>query len=219
MRALIMGPQGSGKGTQALLLSKKYGIVHISTGDIFRYNIEKNTELGIKAQKYIDVGQLVPDELVIELMKDRIIKDDCNVGYILDGFPRDFRQATEFDKFLYEKGLPLDVVINIEINNEELIKRISGRRICANCKTMYNISIENIDKCNVCGGELIQREDDKSDNAINKRLNIYHNQTAPLIGYYKEQGILITVDGLGSVNEVNNKINEALGSMWYEYYN
>lgn len=212
MRLILLGPPGAGKGTQAVILSEKYNIVHISTGDIFRDNIKKNTELGIKAKEYMNKGQLVPDDLVIELVEERIQHEDCKNGFLLDGFPRNLYQAECLDSFLNKKHLELDAVINIEVNDEEIIKRISGRRICHDCKTVYNINDENINRCKICGGELIQRHDDEKE-VVEERLKVFHEQTKPLIEFYDRKSILVHIDGLGSIEEVSQRINRELGSL------
>ena len=192
MRAVLLGPPGAGKGTQAIRLVEKYGVPQISTGDIFRANIKAGTELGKKAQEYTNSGRLVPDELVVDLVKDRLMQDDCKNGYLLDGFPRTIFQAEELDKFLAEQGQKLDAVINFEVGNEVLIGRLTGRRICKNCGAGCHVTfsppkVEGV--CDKCGGELEQRKDDTRETAEN-RLAVYEESTAPLIGYYKETGAL-----------------------------
>ncbi|MBP3895445.1 MAG: adenylate kinase, partial [Mogibacterium sp.] len=186
MRAVLLGPPGAGKGTQAVKLVEKYGVPQISTGDIFRANIKEGTELGKKAQEYTNSGKLVPDELVVELVKDRLMQDDCKNGYLLDGFPRTIFQAEELDKFLAEQGQKLDAVINFDIEGEVLIERLTGRRLCKDCGASYHIKFSPPKKegvCDRCGGALEQRKDDTRETATD-RLKVYEESTAPLIGYY-----------------------------------
>lgn len=192
MRAVLLGPPGAGKGTQAVKLVEKYGVPQISTGDIFRKNIKEGTELGKKAQEYMNSGQLVPDELVVDLVKDRLMQDDCANGYLLDGFPRTIYQAEQLDKFLAENGQKLDAVINFEVGHDTLMVRLTGRRICKKCGASYHIAnippkVEGI--CDKCGGELEQRKDDTVETA-EKRISVYEESTAPLIGYYTKTGAL-----------------------------
>ena len=192
MRAVLLGPPGAGKGTQAVKLVEKYNIPQISTGDIFRKNIKEGTELGKKAQEYTNSGRLVPDELVVELVKDRLQQEDCKNGYLLDGFPRTIFQAEQLDKFLEEQGQELDAVINFEVGNETLMKRLTGRRLCKDCGASYHIAFSPPAKegvCDKCGGPLEQRRDDTRETA-EKRIKIYEESTAPLIGYYSERGKL-----------------------------
>lgn len=192
MRAVLLGPPGAGKGTQAVKLVAKYGVPQISTGDIFRMNIKQGTELGKKAQEYMNAGQLVPDELVIDLVKDRLMQDDCANGYLLDGFPRTIYQAEQLDKFLESNGQKLDCVINFEVGHDTLMERLTGRRICKKCGASYHIvnippKVDGI--CDKCGGELEQRKDDTVETA-EKRIAVYEESTAPLIGYYTKTGAL-----------------------------
>lgn len=213
MKIIMLGAPGAGKGTQALRLSEKYCIPHISTGDIFRANIKNKTELGKKAKAFIDNGQLVPDELVIDLVIDRINDDDCANGYILDGFPRTIPQAEEFDKSLAENGDEIDYVIDIEVSDEDIITRMSGRRTCPECGATYHIKynptkIEDI--CDNCGKTVILRDDDKPE-TVNRRLEVYHSQTKPLIDYYAAKEKIVVVDGIGDIDEIFNSIVEILG--------
>ena len=192
MRAVLLGPPGAGKGTQAVKLVEKYNVPQISTGDIFRKNIKEGTELGKKAQEYTNSGRLVPDELVVELVKDRLQQEDCKNGYLLDGFPRTIFQAEQLDKFLEEQGQELDAVINFEVGNETLMQRLTGRRLCKDCGASYHIAFSPPEKegvCDKCGGPLEQRKDDTRETA-EKRIKIYEESTAPLIGYYSERGKL-----------------------------
>ena len=188
MRLIMLGAPGAGKGTHALLLSKEYNIPQISTGDILRSHIKNETDLGKKAKKYMDKGLLVPDELVVEIVKKRIQEEDCKEGFILDGFPRTIPQAEALDKALEELAIALDKVVNIDVPDEVIIKRMAGRRVCSNCGASYHIENkkplkENI--CDECGSELKQREDDKEE-TVRKRLQVYEEQTKPLIEYYEK---------------------------------
>ena len=196
MRAVLLGPPGAGKGTQAVRLVEKYNVPQISTGDIFRKNIKEGTALGKKAQEYMNAGQLVPDELVIDLVKDRLMQDDCANGYLLDGFPRTIYQAEQLDKFLAENGQKLDAVINFTVGHETLMDRLTGRRVCKKCGAGYHVrnippKVEGI--CDRCGGELEQRKDDTRETA-EKRIAVYEESTAPLIGYYTGTGALKNFD-------------------------
>ena len=213
MKIIMLGAPGAGKGTQAKKIAEKYSIPHISTGDIFRANIKNGTELGKKAKTYMDQGLLVPDELVVDLVVDRVKQDDCSNGYVLDGFPRTIPQAEALDKALAAMGEAMDYAINVEVPDENIVRRMSGRRACVDCGATYHIVYaptkeENI--CDNCHGELILREDDKPE-TVQKRLNVYHEQTQPLIDYYTTQGVLKTVDGTRDLNEVFQEIVDILG--------
>ena len=213
LRAVLLGPPGAGKGTQAVRLVEKYEIPHISTGDIFRKNIKEGTELGKKAQEYMNAGALVPDELVVDLVKDRLQQDDCKNGFLLDGFPRTIFQSEKLDEFLSESNLKMDIVINLKVEKEALIKRLTGRRVCKDCGASYhivNIPPKKEGVCDICGGELIQRKDDNIE-TVENRINVYEEQTAPLIGYYKEAGSLVDFDGEASLDEVFDAIVQAIG--------
>ncbi len=213
LRAVLLGPPGAGKGTQAVRLVEKYEIPHISTGDIFRKNIKEGTELGKKAQEYMNAGALVPDELVVDLVKDRLQQDDCKNGFLLDGFPRTIFQAEKLDEFLSESNLKMDIVINLKVEKEALIKRLTGRRVCKDCGASYhivNLPPKKEGVCDICGGELIQRKDDNIE-TVENRINVYEEQTAPLIGYYKEAGSLVDFDGEASLDEVFDAIVQAIG--------
>lgn len=214
MRLVLLGAPGAGKGTQAVILSEKYNIPHMSTGDIFRSNIKNNTELGKKAKEYIDKGLLVPDELTIDIVKDRINKPDCSDGFILDGFPRTIFQAQELDKILEGMGIELDCVLNIDVSDEKIIKRLSGRRVCQ-CGKTYHI-LNNPPKkegiCDSCNGELFQREDDREETVI-QRLETYHKQTEPLIEYYEKSGKLVTVEGRESIDDTTKEVLDALNGV------
>jgi adenylate kinase len=212
MRIILLGPPGAGKGTQAKDLVNKYGIPQISTGDILRKNLAEKTPLGLEAKKFMDAGGLVPDSVVIGIVKERLKEADCKKGYILDGFPRTVPQAEELDKALAEMGTPLDKVLSIEVKDEELVKRLSGRRTCRSCQEGYHVMFKApkvADKCDKCGGELYQRDDDKEE-AIKNRLVVYQSSTAPLIAYYTNKGLLRAVDGVGSMGDILNRMVAAL---------
>ena len=213
MKIIMLGAPGAGKGTQAKKIASKYSIPHISTGDIFRANIKNGTELGKKAKTYMDQGLLVPDELVVDLVVDRVAADDCANGYVLDGFPRTIPQAEALDAALAKLGESMDYAINVEVPDENIVKRMSGRRACVACGATYHIEhippkTEGI--CDTCGKELILRDDDKPETVL-KRLNVYHEQTQPLIDYYTGKGILKEVDGTKDMSEVFDEIVEILG--------
>ena len=203
MRLIILGAPGSGKGTIAAELTKKYGILHISTGDIFRANIKEKTPLGIKAKEYIDRGDLVPDSVTIDMLEDRLSQADCDAGFLLDGFPRTIVQAEELAKLLAQKNVAVDAVISIVISDEEIKSRITGRRVCISCGASYNIpfkptKVEGI--CDECGGEVIQRQDDKPETVLS-RLQTYHEKTQPLIDFYEAKGLILEAS-----NEENYKL-------------
>ena len=208
----MLGPPGAGKGTQASSIVAEYGITHISTGDIFRHNIKNETELGKKVKSYLDKGQLVPDELTIDLVWDRLSKDDCKKGFLLDGFPRTINQAEALQKGLEERGLKLDKVINIDVDKNILVKRLSGRRVCKNCGETYHIDNKPTLKdgvCDKCSGEVIQRADDNEKTVLD-RIEVYEKQTFPLIDFYKNLGLILTVDGTLSIEDVFSQIKESL---------
>lgn len=213
MKIIMLGAPGAGKGTQAKKIAEKYSIPHISTGDIFRANIKNGTELGKKAKTYMDQGLLVPDELVVDLVVDRLNQEDCANGCVLDGFPRTIPQAEALDKALTELGQSVDYAINVEVPDENIVKRMSGRRACVSCGATYHIVYaptkeENI--CDTCHGELILRDDDKPE-TVQKRLNVYHEQTQPLIDYYSNKNILVEVDGTIDIDDVFATIVKILG--------
>ncbi|MGN0435841.1 MAG: adenylate kinase [Wujia sp.] len=213
MKIIMLGAPGAGKGTQAKMLAAKYGIPHISTGDIFRANIKEGTELGKKAKEYMDKGLLVPDELVVDLIMDRFKADDCKDGYILDGFPRTIPQAEALDKALSAIGESVDYAINVEVPDENIVNRMSGRRACVGCGATYHIvfnptKVEG--KCDTCGANLILRDDDKPETVLN-RLNVYHEQTQPLIDYYTKKGVIAEVDGTVDMQDVFKAIVAILG--------
>ncbi|HAI92659.1 MAG TPA: adenylate kinase [Butyrivibrio sp.] len=213
MKIIMLGAPGAGKGTQADKICAKYNIPHISTGDIFRANIKNNTELGQKAKSYMDKGELVPDELVVDLVVDRIKADDCANGYVLDGFPRTIPQAEALDAALAAINDKVDYAINVEVPDENIINRMSGRRACVACGATYHIvhiptKVEGI--CDKCGAELILRDDDKPE-TVKNRLNVYHEQTQPLIDYYTAKNVLHEVDGTKAMEDVFSSIVSILG--------
>jgi adenylate kinase len=211
MRLIFLGPPGSGKGTQAAKLIEKVQVAHISTGDILRENVKLGTALGLKAKEYMDAGKLVPDDLIIEMMRQRLQKDDCSRGFILDGFPRTVAQAEALEKMLNELDMKLDAVILFKVSDEVVVERLSGRRGCRQCGAIYHIRFNPSlkgDSCQICGGELYQRDDDREE-VIRKRLDVYHSQTAPLVGYYGKKGLLLEVDAGRSSDEVLKTILDA----------
>ncbi len=212
MRVVLLGPPGAGKGTQAAKLINKYNIPHISTGDIFRKSLKEKTKLGLRAKEYMDKGLLVPDELVVDIVKDRLTEDDCTIGFLLDGFPRTVEQAEALEREMKELKIKLDGVINIETKDETLIDRLTNRLVCRSCGAIYNARLNKPEKdgtCDLCGGELYVRDDDKEE-TVRNRLEVYKNQTEPLIEYYEEKGILTTVNGALGTEDVFVKICEAL---------
>lgn len=214
MKIIMLGAPGAGKGTQAKKIAAKYNIPHISTGDIFRANIKNGTELGKKAKTYMDQGLLVPDELVVDLVVDRVNQDDCKNGYVLDGFPRTIPQAEALTEALEKMGQKVDFAIDVNVPDENIVKRMGGRRACVTCGATYHMVYAPTKKegiCDTCGGELILRDDDKPE-TVQKRLNVYHDQTQPLIDYYTSQGILRTVDGTVDIDDVFRAITEFLGA-------
>lgn len=208
MRLVFLGAPGAGKGTQAKRLVEKYGIPQISTGDLLRAAVAAGTPLGKEAKAYMDRGELVPDSVVLGMVKERLSKDDCKKGFILDGFPRNVAQAEALDKMLAEMSMPLDLALNLDVPFDDLMKRLTGRRTCKSCGQMYNVyySPSKVEgKCDKCGGELFQRDDDKEE-TIRKRLEVYKAQTEPLIDYYTKKGILKSVAGTGNIDEIFNSI-------------
>jgi len=215
MRLVLLGAPGAGKGTQAKKLIDKYSIPQISTGDILRKAVADGTPLGKEAKGYMDSGQLVPDSVVIGLVKERLAQPDCAKGYILDGFPRNTSQAETLDGVLKDMNASLDVALSVDVDKDDLMKRLTGRRTCKACGQMYNVYFSPSKKegvCDKCGGELYQRDDDKEE-TIKKRLDVYDAQTAPLIDYYSKKGILKGVKGEGSIDEIFNKITAILDSL------
>ena len=214
MKIIMLGAPGAGKGTQAKKIAAKYEIPHISTGDIFRANIKNGTELGKKAKTYMDQGLLVPDELVVDLVVDRVNQDDCKNGYVLDGFPRTIPQAEALPEALAKMGQKMDYAIDVNVPDENIVRRMGGRRACVGCGATYHVEYAPTKKegiCDVCGAELILRDDDKPE-TVQKRLNVYHEQTQPLIDYYTEAGILKTVDGTVDIDDVFQAIVDILGA-------
>ena len=215
MKLLILGPPGAGKGTQAVQISKKFDIPHISTGDIFRANIKGNTPLGKKAMEYMNKGELVPDELTCDLVFDRIMQDDAKKGFLLDGFPRNIFQAEKLDEVLKQRNLKLDCVINVSVEDSVLIERAVGRRLCKECGATYHIKfnttkVEGI--CDECGGSLYQRDDDKEE-TIKNRIDVYNKSTKPLIDYYTKQNIIANIDGQKDIDVVFADIVKAVESV------
>ncbi|MFD4395007.1 adenylate kinase [Kitasatospora sp. NPDC058397] len=213
MRIVLVGPPGAGKGTQAHLLAKTLSIPHISTGDLFRANIGQGTPLGLEAKSYMDAGRLVPDEVTIGMAKDRMLQEDAAGGFLLDGFPRNLGQAKALDEFLAEQGIKLDGVLDLEVPEDEVVRRIAGRRLCRNdgghvFHVDYNPP-KAAGVCDECGGELYQRSDDTEDK-VRTRLEVYHTETEPIIDYYVQQGLVATISALGKVDEVTRRAIEAL---------
>ncbi|HFE52364.1 MAG TPA: adenylate kinase [Bacteroidetes bacterium] len=215
MRLILLGPPGSGKGTQGAWLSSKYGIPAISTGDILREAVRRGTELGKKAKNYMDAGELVPDDVIIGLIEERLSESDCAKGFILDGFPRTVPQAEALEELMKRRNWPLDAVLSLEVPDEEIVRRSVNRRVCANCGRVFNLITDPPPadgKCPVCGGEIIQRDDDNEE-TVRARLRVYNEQTAPLKDYYEKRGKLIRVDGVGSIEEVRSRIAAALAQV------
>ena len=212
MKIIMLGAPGAGKGTQADVIADKYHIPHISTGDIFRANIKNGTELGKKAKAYMDKGELVPDELTVELLLDRVKNDDCKDGYVLDGFPRTIPQAEVLDNELSKLGEKVDFAVNVDVPDENIIERMSGRRSCPTCGAIYHVIYIKPEKegvCDKCSANLIQRDDDKEE-TVRNRLKVYHDQTAPLIEFYDKKGVLRNVDGTRNMEQVTKQILEVL---------
>jgi len=212
MKLILLGAPGAGKGTQAVNLSQRLSIPHISTGDIFRANIKEGTELGKKAKEFIDRGLLVPDDLTVSIVKDRLQKPDCSKGFLLDGFPRTIPQAERLDEVLRDMGMELDAVINLDVPDEVIVRRMAGRRVCRNCGMAYHIVTnppKSEGRCDSCGDELIIRDDDKEETVL-ERLRTYHEKTEPLIDYYEEKGLLLRFDGTKDIQETTNEIMDRL---------
>ena len=214
MKIVMLGAPGAGKGTQAKKIAGKYGIPHVSTGDIFRANIKNGTKLGMQAKAYMDAGNLVPDEITIGMLLDRIHQEDCEKGYVLDGFPRTIPQAESLTATLKERGESIDYAIDVDVPDENIIRRMSGRRACLSCGATYHI-VYNAPKkegvCDQCGEPLVLRDDDKPE-TVQNRLNVYHRQTQPLIDYYKKEGVLAQVDGTQDMEQVFQDIVKILGA-------
>lgn len=213
MKIIMLGAPGAGKGTQAKMIAERYKIPHISTGDIFRANIKNNTELGLEAKKYMDQGLLVPDELTVKILLDRVAKEDCADGYVLDGFPRTIPQAQVLGDALARQGEKIDYAVNVDVPDENIVRRMSGRRACLKCGATYHVEhippkAEGI--CDTCGSELVLRDDDRPE-TVQNRLKVYHDQTQPLIDFYTARGVLKTVDGTADMQDVFSAITEILG--------
>ena len=212
MRLVLVGPPGAGKGTQAQFVASHFAVPKISTGDIFRTNVSEGTDLGLEARKYMDAGDLVPDQVTIEMVKDRLAQDDASEGFLLDGFPRTVHQAEVLGGMLSEHGVALDVVLELVVDDEEVVRRLSGRRTCRRCGHVWHLDFDppaTAGECDRCGGELFQRDDD-SEHTIRHRLEVYADQTSPLIGYYGERGLLRGVDAAGPVEDVTERAINAL---------
>lgn len=212
MRLVLVGPPGAGKGTQAAFIAQARSIPKISTGDIFRANVRQGTELGVKAKTFMDAGDLVPDEITIGMVRNRLAEDDAVKGFLLDGFPRNVPQAEVLGQMLDGMGTRLDVVLELVVDDDEVVRRLSGRRTCRNCGHIWHLdfdpsSVENV--CDRCGGELFQRDDDRSE-TVRHRLEVYADQTSPLVAYYAEKGILIGIDATGPVDNVTDRALDAL---------
>lgn len=213
MRIILFGPPGVGKGTQSQILSQKLCIPHISTGDMLREAVKNQTELGLKAKSFMDKGELVPDEIMIGIIKEVLSSEKCKNGFILDGFPRTLKQAEALEKIFSELNIKIDYVINLEVSDEEIVKRLSNRRTCRNCSAVYNLLIDQTlknAKCPRCGGELYQREDDNPD-VIKNRLKVYRESTQILIDHYKKIGVLVSIEGIGDVEEISQRILKSIG--------
>ena len=213
MNVVLLGPPGAGKGTQAARIVEKYGVPHSSTGDIFRANIKAGTELGKRAQEYMNRGELVPDELVVEIATDRLAADDCKEGFLLDGFPRTVFQAEKLDEFMASKGRKIEHVLNIEVGRDDLMARLTGRRVCKSCGASFhvvNIPPKQEGICDNCGAELVQRADDNEETASN-RIEVYNRETKPLIDYYEKAGNIVNIDGGKAAEDVFAAIADRLG--------
>jgi adenylate kinase len=212
VRVVLVGPPGAGKGTQAQYIAADLSVPKISTGDIFRANVSQGTPLGLQAKKYMDAGDLVPDEVTIGMVRDRLAEDDATKGFLLDGFPRTVPQAQVLDAMLLEMGTSLDVVLELVVDDDEVVRRLSGRRTCRTCNRVWHVDFEPTaveGVCDRCGGELYQRDDDREE-TIRHRLEVYAEQTAPLVGYYAEAGILVGIDATGPVDDVTDRAIRAL---------
>lgn len=212
MKIVMLGAPGAGKGTQAKMIAEEYGIPHVSTGDIFRANVSGGTQLGMEAKKYMDQGLLVPDELTVKILLDRVAKEDCAGGYVLDGFPRTIPQAQVLDDALEKLGERIDYAIDVDVPDENIVRRMSGRRACLKCGATYHVEHIPPKKegvCDACGSELVLRDDDRAQ-TVSNRLKVYHEQTQPLIEYYANEGILRTVDGTMDMMDVFGAIKDIL---------
>ena len=212
MRVVLVGPPGAGKGTQAQFVAADLSVPKISTGDIFRANVSQGTPLGVEAKKFMDAGDLVPDEITIGMVRDRLAEDDAAKGFLLDGFPRNVPQARVLDEMLLELGTALDVVLELVVDDDEVVRRLSGRRTCRTCNRVWHVDFDPPEAegvCDRCGGELFQRDDDREE-TIRHRLEVYAEQTAPLVGYYADAGILVGIDATGPVDDVTDRAIRAL---------
>jgi adenylate kinase len=208
MKLVLLGPPGAGKGTQAKMLTERFDIPQISTGDILRAAVKDGTPMGVKARTFMDAGNLVPDEVVVGIVRERLQKDDCAGGFILDGFPRTVAQADALKQTLHSLGKELDAVVSLEVDTEALVERLTGRRTCRACGRGFHVKFDpsRVDgKCDACGGDLYQRDDDREE-TIRKRLEVYHQQTSPLVSYYREEDLLVTVDGMQEIDSVQEQI-------------
>jgi adenylate kinase len=215
MRLILVGPPGAGKGTQAVNLAAHFSIPHISTGDIFRSNLKEGTPLGLEAKSYMDRGELVPDEVTNKMVKDRLGKDDVRSGFLLDGFPRNVFQAEVLRAILSEKQSPLEAALELSVDNGEIIKRLAGRRTCKDCQRAFHVDYEPSKvegRCDGCGGTLYQRDDDKEE-VIARRLEVYNEQTAPIIDFYRREGLLVTIPAMGPVDEITQRAINALNAI------
>lgn len=212
MRMILFGPPGVGKGTQAKILSRDLKIVHIATGDILREAVARGTELGKKAKAFMDRGELVPDEVVIGIIQDRLKESDAKNGFILDGFPRTLPQAEALDKVFDKMAIKVDKVLSMEVDKEVLMNRLTSRRVCRNCGSIFNLLVDKLDdsKCKKCGGEIYQRDDDKRE-TIERRFEVYKNQTKPVKNHYGTKKMLVEVDGIGEIDEVTKRLRAAIG--------
>lgn len=212
MRLIVFGPPGAGKGTQAKRIAERFGVPHVATGDVLRDAVAEKTELGVKAKEYMERGELVPDGIVISVIRERLRRRDCEEGFVLDGFPRTMAQAKALDEMLEKVGAEIDAVIDLETSEEEIIKRLSNRRTCRACGAVYHLIFnppKTPERCDRCSGELYQREDDREE-VIRRRLKVYRTQSKPLLKYYQKKGILRVVDGNGSIEEVSKSIGRLL---------
>lgn len=212
LNVILLGPPGAGKGTQAERIRSDFGLVHISTGDMLREAVAKGTEMGVKAKSFMDAGDLVPDDVVIGIVVDRLTEPDCEKGFLLDGFPRSIVQAEELDKALAARGKQITLALAITVGEEELVERLTGRRLCRECARPYHVAFkppETPDVCDECGGELYQRSDD-TEETVRNRLDVYRRQTEPLVDYYRTQGVLAEIEGEGDPDEIYGKIEAEL---------
>ncbi len=212
MYLVLLGPPGAGKGTQAAILARKQKLAHISTGDMLRDAVKDGSDLGLKARQYMDRGELVPDDVVVGITRERLQAPDARRGFVLDGFPRTAAQAEKLDEILVDLDMQLQMIVNLEVPERELIRRLTGRRVCPKCAKSYHLVFNpprSLGICDECGNDLVQRDDDK-ESTVRQRLEVYHKQTEPLVQYYSESGLLFTIDGIGSVQQVNERLEDLL---------